>query len=79
MSEQEMKELEWLSEQQYYGDMTFNYDANLIAKLIKEYKQLKVNNNYKIKQKIKELENATWYCESVKNQTIQALEELLEE
>lgn len=41
MSEKEMKELEWLSEQEYYGNMVFSYDANLIAKLIKEYKQLK--------------------------------------
>lgn len=33
----------------------------------------------KIKDKIEELENAYWYCENVKNQTIEALEELLEE
>ena len=33
----------------------------------------------KIKEKIEELENANWYCESVKNQTIRALKELLEE
>lgn len=40
-------------------------------------------NNYipvqKLKDKIEELENAYWYCENVKNQTIEALEELLEE
>lgn len=33
----------------------------------------------KVKNKIEELENAYWYCENVKNQTIEALEELLEE
>ena len=33
----------------------------------------------KIKDKIEELENAYWYCENVKNQTIEALKELLEE
>lgn len=33
----------------------------------------------KIKDKIEELENANWYCESVKNQTIRVLKELLEE
>lgn len=33
----------------------------------------------KIKDKIEELENANWYCESVKNQTIRALKELLKE
>lgn len=42
-----------------------------------------VKENYipiqKIKDKIEELENAYWYCENVKNQTIEALEELLEE
>ena len=32
-----------------------------------------------VKGKIEELENAYWYCENVKNQTIEALEELLEE
>ncbi len=35
--------------------------------------------NQKVEDKIKELENANWYCESVKNQTIRALKELLEE
>lgn len=33
----------------------------------------------KIKDKIEELENANWYCKSVKNQTIRALKELLKE
>ncbi len=40
-------------------------------------------NNYipiqKLKDKIEELENANWYCESVKNQTIRVLKELLKE
>lgn len=40
-------------------------------------------NNYipvqKLKDKIEELENANWYCKSVKNQTIRALKELLKE
>lgn len=35
--------------------------------------------NQKVEDKIEELENANWYCESVKNQTIRALKELLEE
>lgn len=35
--------------------------------------------NQKVENKITELENANWYCESVKNQTIEALKELLEE
>lgn len=70
----------------YMGTMT-EYFIELY-RLYKKEKQL--NNidtidmdNYiskdKIKNKIKELENATWYCESVKNQTIQSLNELLEE
>lgn len=60
------------------GNKMYFIDESLYEDLLNDIK-----NNYipvqKIKDKIEELENANWYCESVKNQTIEALKELLEE